>query len=195
MQALPGPDMSRPIKESSQQLNIDQKTIVNQREIDCKKMDELVFIEACNAFHNSVVKERDVDDHYFGIYKVISVLDVISLSQGTGCASTPNVSNSSRTRAVCNGEYAGNTSPLKWSMLKNKKIEIAEVLLQCGADPNKLDKNNKTVLDYVLASGLTDMRARMNLLLKYGARPSSYNTVDQLQNIGVLQKIKLPNQN
>ena len=60
-------------------------------------------------------------------------------------------------------------------------------------DPNKLDKESKTVIDHVVASNLSNMRARMNLLLKYGARPASYNTVDQLQNIGVLQKIKLPN--
>lgn|GEM_PF-3563600 len=166
-------------------------------ESDQKRMGKWLFRKTVNVFRESIEREDHIDDPCFGTYKIISVFDTLDLDKSKDhapvskliiedeCGQTSHLHNTGYVQALCNSEFTINavrTSPLKWSMLHHKKLDIAEALLKSGADPNRLDQDNKTILDHVVAYHHDDMQQRMNLLQRYGANPASPDTIDQLKN-------------
>lgn len=56
--------------------------------------------------------------------------------------------------------------------VSNYKVDIVELLLKNGANPNQGDKNNVRPLAMALIKRVSDRRKIVELLLEYGADPS-----------------------
>jgi|GEM_PF-2733823 len=198
-------------EDNQQALIINKAIIEKQLSNDQKRIDQWVLKSAIYAFRQSILREEAADDFRFGIHGIIPVLDLLFLDKSKDytsiskeiveakCNSRNHSSNTAHVQTLCNSEFdiyppfktPVRTSPLEWSIVNHRYSDTIKALLRYGADPDKLDEDNKTVLDHIVATpNLSDRRARIDLLLKYGARKASSDTIDQLQKIG----INLPNQ-
>lgn len=149
-----------------------------------QQIDFFVFSYTCNKFIKSIMREVDISDDKFGLYSILSIMDIHHLGR---------VANGSRTNHVqelCNGNYTGSVTPLHWAAKYHRSNDIAKILLENDSNPNIVDANNKTALDYALIKG---HRSMVVLLLQHGAKAADYNSIDQLMNIGLLKNLSLTN--
>lgn len=141
-----------------------------------QNIDQFVLITMIQKFMKSLHDQEELNT-------ILSACDLFDLNIA------PNAKK--YTARICNGDYVhiAFASPLSQVAYNHKEIDIAQLLLENGADINKPDLQGAFPLDYAIH---TDNKKMINFLISNGGKCSLSRSIEKLQTTQIIPTVILP---